>query len=746
MRSLPWDSPNPVIKALDVHLRDDVDDEAICLPSDLVAATPACAISCIQDFTLTNYRDNTCPFTCSLTYLCTSTTSSGLTIGEGSIQCLVSRCSGKDLIKTGVYNICDPVPGAILKTASVITATIQPVRSANTMATPLPPTIGNPMITQDVTSIVMASGIPSIASPTSAPPSPIDPDSVGSASTQTIQSLPSITSSETKSSASAVAVSDRASPNSGLSSSKIAGIGVSAGLATLLILALFFWRCQRRERLQRRRSMRWSIHGSRTHPPNYGSPPDLPATAKAPNGSFLPAAASNQRFYSAARLEEKRRSFWRRSIKPEDIGVAVSPHVVENSSPASFSSQQSLTKLLPKVPEKLPTRTSKELWPPPVSLEIGRSRRSLTYRPTSDATVFDEDLEANVAFAPLRPSDVRESASIMNPSEKRERAHPAPLQLSSTQPHAFLNPWKGKEQSPTALIPLTPTYDNGNILQSLPRTYPPSSWKQNARVNDLFPPPPLSALPEEMSPTRHASPHKNVLRKKAPQPIATEDARSQPAVVSSEPKSPPHRKDSGTTVATDIEEDTSPEGVEKELEMVEKPKLAAILLSTANSPSEGPRSPISDLKYPAVPRSAGMSRHADFVPRPLNYSELPSTPTRSGPRRPSRVQLVRNEASFMVTETTSSDGYLSDRSIEWPVPPPPQGARHPLKAGMSELREHPSSANRGFGNAAAQRSMDQVLRFGARSSSLMPPPLASSKAKLAPDPTQDGDLYFKVEM
>lgn len=746
MRNLPWTSPNPVVRTLDVRRSDDTDDEVICLPSDLLAATPECAISCIQDFTHTNYQEYACPFTSSLTYLCTSTTSSGLTIGEGAIHCLVSRCSGTDLTKTAVYNICDTVPGAIAKTASVITATVQPATTASTMAASLPATIGNPMVTQDVTSIVMASGIPSIAVPTAAPPIPSDTTNISSSSIQTVQPSPSTTSSGSNSSASAVAVTDKGSPKSGLSSSEIAGIGIGAAFATLLILALIFWRCRRREKLQRRRSMRWSMHGARTPPPDYGSPPVLPAIAKTPEESFLSPAALNRRFYSAAPVEEKRRSFWRRSIKPEDIGVAVSPHVIENSSPASFSSQQSMTKLLPKIPEKLPTRASKGLWPAPLSLQTERSRRSLTYRPASDATMFDEDLEANVTFHPPRLSEARDSVSMSNPSRKRERTYPAPLQLIPIDSHAFSSSSKGKEQSPAARIPLTPTYDNGNVVQSLPRNYPPSSWRQTGQVDDIVPPPPLSALPEEMSPTRHVQPHMNVLRKKVPPRIATKAGRSEPTLISSEPKPHPHRKDSGTTVATDIEEDTTPEEIEKQMEMVEKPKPAAILISSSDDVFDGPRSPISNLKYPAITRSAGMSRHAESTPQRQRKLEVPLTPTRPGPSRPSRDQLIRNEASFMVTETTSSDGYLSDHPIEWPVPPLPRPARDSLKTGMSKLRENPSSANRGSSKAFGPQSMDQVLKFGPRSSSLMPPSGPTSKAELAPGTTQNGDLFFKVEM
>ena len=746
MQNLSWNTPNPVVRAINARQGDDGDSEATCLPSDLLAATPDCALSCVLDFAVANYQENTCPFTSSLTYLCTSTTSSGLTIGEGSIQCLASRCTGNDLKRIGVYKVCDSVTGAIPQTASVITATIEPATTASTMATPLPPTIGNPTYTQDVTSIVMASGVPSMALPTTASTGSSDPNTTSLPSVETLQPSSTTTSNDVNPSGSAVAVVDRASRNPGLSSAQIAGIGVGAAFVTLLILAIVFWRCRRREKLQRRRSMRWSMHGARTPPPNYGSPPDVPVMAKAPDNTLLSAAPSNQRFYSAAPVEEKRRSFWRKSIKPEDIGVAVSPHV-ETSSPASFSSQQSMTKLLPKVPEKLPARATKGLWPAPLNFETVRSRQSLMLRPTSEVTVFDEDLEANASFRPPRLSEARDSVSITPVSKgKRERITPIPLQLNPVNLDSLPRPSIEKEPSTAARIPLTPTYDNGNFVHSEPRSYPPSSWRQTVALVDPFSPPPLSALPEELSSTTNIQAHRNVLRKKTVPNSATKVEKGDATVNSAEPKPGPHRKDSATTVATDIEEDTTPEEVEKQLELLEKPRPAAITTARTGEYCEGPRSPISNLKYPAIPRSAGISRQAEYVALPPRNLAVPSIQPRRGPSLHKRDQLVRNEASFVVTETTSSDGYLSDRSIEWPVPPAAQASHNSLKAGMLKLRENPSSTNRGSTTAPAQRSMDQTLRFGTRSSSLMPPPATVSKAKLAPATSPAGDLYFKVEM
>ena len=101
----------------------------------------------------------------------------------------------------------------------------------------------------------------------------------------------------------------------------------------------------------------------------------------------------------------------------------------------------------------------------------------------------------------------------------------------------------------------------------------------------------------------------------------------------------------------------------------------------------------------------------------------------------------------MVTDTTSSDDYLSDHSIEWPVPPASRGAQIPPKAVVSGLRENPASANRGSGKAQIGRSMDSVVKYGPRTDSLLAPPISSPWiAEGASNSNQAGDLYFKVEM
>jgi hypothetical protein len=733
MHGQRWNIPNPATKAISAR-------------RDLVAAAPSCALTCIQEFAESNYSQNTCPFTSSITFLCTSRTSSGLTIGEGSIQCLVSRCTGNDLLRVGVYNVCDNVPGAVAKTLSVITATLQPATTINTsMATPLPSTIGVPSATKAVTSIVMASGVPKIPAPAPTPSSTTDLATTSPAASETSRSSVTSTPRRPDPTSSPVAASDQASPFSRLSTAQISAIGVGAGLITLILIALFYYLYRRRQKVQRRRSVRWSMHGASMPPPNRGAIPRLPVTTKALDDGSLSPLGSSQRYYASSPPGEKRRSFWRRSIKPEDIGVAVSAHA-RNSSPTSFSSQQSIAKLLPQTPDKLPTRAVKALWPAPLDLSCPRKRQSNNLRPTSELTVFDEDLEANATPPPPRQPEARNSHSLMFPSkDRRNKVLPAPLQLNTVTHQNFSLVSREVDQSSSAHIPLTPTYDNGNVVNSFPRMYPPSSWRQSRQPEELSSPP-QSALPDDMSPTRNAQLSKNLLGKKPSMRTATKSDRKEVAAPAAALKPVPKREDSETTAGTEIEEDTSPEEFDRRLEIVERLKPSPMLTSRAFEGTEGPRSPISNLRYPSIPRSAAVSPEAELVAQPLKNLEVPTFLNQRAPARPTRDQLVRNESSFMVTDTTSSDGYLSDHSIEWPVPPSSRGSQSAVKTGMARLRENPSSGNRGGRNRPGP-SMNEILQLGSRSSFSQALPTTSTvKAEITPKGSNGGDLFFKVEM
>jgi hypothetical protein len=221
-----------------------------------------------------------------------------------------------------------------------------------------------------------------------------------------------------------------------------------------------------------------------------------------------------------------------------------------------------------------------------------------------------------------------------------------------------------------------------------------------------------------------------VLRKKVLATAVGKEAGSRANTKSPESKPLPLRKDSETTAGTEIEEDTTPaEEVERYLWT---PPTDTI---TQNRTYQEPRSPISNLKYPTIPRPAAVSRQAEIpaVPAPVL---LPTTGTGTT-TRPTRDQLVRDGSSFMVTDTTSDA--LSDRSINWPVPPNLRDNpfQTPTRSG---LRENPYSANRGL----SQRSTDQ-MQYGPRTSSLVASPVGT-RANFKPSTNSRGDMMFTVEM
>lgn len=429
-----------------------------------------------------------------------------------------------------------------------------------------------------------------------------------------------------------------------------------------------------------------------------------------------------KRYYAVSPAEQKRRSFWRKSIKPDEIGVAVSPNVVEEaSSPASFSSQQSMLALLPKVPAKLPGQL---LWPAPLNLHSSRRER-----PLSDTTVFDEDVEAQPTRA--RISEARDSSSV--PGLKHQTTGLAPLNLYHGMPD--LN--DESQRGVVTRIPLTPTYDNGNVgmTRALPHGPPPSSWHQPRKLSSLNAVQPLTALRETRRQLLDEE-QAEVLQDPAIESIQTGQVKTH-ADASPPSVRPATRKDSESTIATDIEDDITSEEQQSSQGSTRLPKNEAGSPWKDSHVAPALRSPISNVTYPTVPRSVATSRHVEVAAAPRGVYLAP--PPRKGL---SRDALIRNESSFIATDTTSSDGHMSNQSIEWPAPPRSSS----LKNGMMRLRENQSGAHRLFGKPGA--SLGQVLTDTANNKA----PLQSHttpQAKLEPTPSLSkgqGEIYFTVEL
>ncbi|KIX05447.1 uncharacterized protein Z518_06319 [Rhinocladiella mackenziei CBS 650.93] len=716
-----------------------------CLPQSLISIVPDCAVTCIQSFASANYPGSTCANTSDLNYLCTVENTSSLTIGEGSLQCIVSFCTGQDQQDLGVYSICNGIPGAQPETARTITATIigTSTSTSSTMEN-LPTTVGNPTSTQQVSTIVMATEVPS-----------------GTPVTTPSLSLPSSTASSRSSSSTsigpqgtlgAIASPNEASSKRGLTTAQIVGIAIGGAVTALIVLALLMLMlrlCKRRR--ERRRGQKRSRLVEPTPPPTYQSPQETISPTFGDMGSSMTVPNTYDRFYAPQQsTEEKRRSFWRRSIRPEEIGIAVSPKAPGESSPVSISSQHSISRLLPTAP-------SQTLWPAPLDLETTRERKRHTLRPLSDATMFDEEPETRVPDS--EPIYVNNQPFVLEkPPRAKRRGLPPPLTL----PVVPENP--PRTSSRAARIPLTPTYDNGNIdLVSPPRSFgsPPSTVPSKGETQQVGRQAPF-AIPEHRLAPSSIYANRNVLRKKPPPRLPLRAGDRQPVEPLTQPRDPPappaaamapslERQNSVTSVYTEIEEDTTPEEINKQLGLRANPPTPSIISVEARRAFDGQESPIRDLRYPQIPRSAAVSRQAE-KPAQLRTSFLRAP---SSKLRPTRDQLARAGASFMQTDTTSSDGYMSDETIEWPVPPLSDTSsrkgtimgQSSLKSNMAKLRNNPASGNRRAPAQFFSPSLNELLTPETKTVMVSAPQRSpSSKARLTPNKSSSGDLYLTVEI
>lgn len=748
MRNRPWTSPSPA-PAIDhgglIRVRQD--SSAVCLPQALISAVPNCAVSCLQVFARTNYPGSTCANTSELHFLCTQDNTSDLTIGEAAVQCVVSFCRGEDQTNVGAYNVCIGVQGARPNTAQTITATLIGTSTTSATMDNLPQTISNPATTQHVSMIVMDTGTPGV------PTTLATAISSGSSTAQ---------STTPYSTAGAVAMPNQGGRQAGLGTAQIVGIAVGgAAIAVGVFALLMFIFCIRKRRQDKRRSQRKSRIIETTPPPNYQAPPKEESSTFATNSNSLPVAAPNGRFYAPQQpVDEKRRSFWRKSIKPEEIGVAVSPRALGDVSPISASSQHSISRLLPMFPNRA-------LMPAPLDIEASRERRKYPQRPTSDSTI--SDIESVFQSTNQQAIYIDNQSFILEkpPPAKRLRAAPPPITLPPVPENSTQS--RKPEPGSAARIPLTPTYDNGNV----DITSPPFSASTGAGSVVTVSQFPLPAIEHKLAPSSTYA-TRNMLKKKPPSTLPLRTIISPPIQPLEQPRIPPappsmrpatkqsFRPVSLSSEYTDIEEDTTPEELNKELGAPSYPSVPRNSRVEARADDLGQGSPIRDLKYPQIPRSAAVSRQAERPAQPR--AGLPPDPfVPSSAPRPTRDPLARARASFIQGDTASSDGYLSDDTIEWPVPPTAENSSHKepggrppivqntLKQRMARLRDARNSASRGTPLAPIYSpSLNEMMALESQSrptkpSTLMPERSPSTKAKLTPSKAENGDLYLTVQ-
>lgn len=487
------------------------------LTPHLAAVIPTCAQSCVESFVAENYQTVCGPppnFDC----LCVNITPSGFTIGEGSLECLVSGCEDyTEKQAVDIYAACEGVPDARPNTHAVLTAVATSVVS-QTITTPYP--------TQTNSDIPSSrSHISSSISSTSASSTAFGTHSIRTTATSSsvhssISSLPSDTTTPTTtpsatsefSTASAKATATPAATHI-LTKPQIAGIAVASIGATALILGLCFICLFFRKKRQQKRYTASSFGGGKVVEASLESTPDLTANSTAeferhdqPRAELPPPMPRGPlRLVTPNTSSEDGWNHYQRSLDTEDIGMAVGPPIRNSTagpSPKSPTSNRTTDSHL------LPDKPTYSLFPSPLKInnrgsipvQGGRPPRVDTSKParppsTGPPHQFSNTIE-NLSQSNLQPrSDPRgpltQSDPFFNSCSPPEidpfiqadgpAVHPGlrvPPQLS---PRDVARRPIPAHQSPSARGMFPPS--NRTVPPNLPQNYaPPGLFEQHSRA------------------------------------------------------------------------------------------------------------------------------------------------------------------------------------------------------------------------------------------------------------------------
>lgn len=681
-------------------------DNSTSVEASALLVVPDCATNCLEAFISSNYAQSTCTNNLDLACLCTHNTPSGLTLGEAALRCLLSSCPSDNLINaTTVTNICSGVSDAIAGTIGTLTVTMTTTNvvslsaftsAANSITSPLPSSIFVPTSSISISTIVSETGSPSISpsivsatfpqpSSTTSPiptavsilssTTPSTSATFVSSTTTTPSSMSSSTSTTftqpaAQSTSSATAVSPTVERQGVLTTGQIVGISI-AGVATALLAIglLLLFCCLRKRKRQRRFSTQWAMANER-QPQRPSTPPQDPGHVGTTFANPADVTIGHgQRYYASRPVEERRRSFWRKSIKPEDIGVAVSPEIAQHAlpdTPDSYSSQRTASQLLPAMP-------AYALWPAPLRLSR-QLQKSKDQRPESTATVFEEDTGRSTTFhkAVTVPYEGMELDLRKEKTQRSVSPTPRARNQMAADPRAQMYAIeRAQAQAKRSQIPLTPVYDNGNPTPVYGRgafggAIPGSSDAAIPMVPPVYRPSTFaSAYTQPQQPDYYNTMYQQYGQNPFTIPTLTQEPQNSHNTAYRQLTTAPinHRtsassnrrnpRDSASSDVTNFEtdEDTTPE---QELDKRLKPSLLSPVMESPRRFPPQETSPIKDLQYPRVPRPAAVSRQAEKPSRPRAALQVDTTGPPPRMELPSRDQLVRNERSFLQSESTSS--------------------------------------------------------------------------------------------
>ncbi|KAF6818492.1 hypothetical protein CSOJ01_01872 [Colletotrichum sojae] len=235
------------------------------LSSEITRFVPTCARQCFRSHLSANYAITTCGSAPTLQCLCANVGFSGLTIGEGAVQCLfaektIGSCRESDapqMVIDAAYLMCSNKLGAVIPTHTAIIATlILPTSGAGVIVVPpptippaIPPTSTIHLTSSIPTTLVTATGSPSIPSTFSTITTSNTTSTLISSTTSTSLSPPPSSTPTASASATPIPGAEEANSDSSerLGTAQVAGlaVGIAAALG-IAILAICLARRKRR--------------------------------------------------------------------------------------------------------------------------------------------------------------------------------------------------------------------------------------------------------------------------------------------------------------------------------------------------------------------------------------------------------------------------------------------------------------------------------------------------------------------
>ncbi|KAK0102336.1 hypothetical protein ONS95_005959 [Cadophora gregata] len=387
--ALCWPSLILLIFGFSIHANAAASKSNYILTPELTNFIPTCAQECFLSFLDGNFPPGTCSTKPTLDCLCSTNSTSGYTIGEGAVQCIISEinigfCQGssaKDSVVNGAYGMCTGQKSALPNTHATITATL--------------------ILQTSMPSIVLVAPAPSISSVSGQSSSVIASTTTNASSSPlaTATSRPSPSSSASSTVSSVPAASETVSPEPILTKNQIVGITVASiggGVVAVGLLILFI--CCRRRKKRARESDLIPFQLEPNHVMNqkkYKYKSFKGPTERKPGGTKNGVAAKVPPRVPPRLDTSSPNMFSRRSIRPDTIGLAISPEQAISTE----KQQRRSSKLLPEKPIltlKVPKQAEK-----PIN---GLSFNQPTVQPSaisrqSTATQFEEDYDESADTA-----------------------------------------------------------------------------------------------------------------------------------------------------------------------------------------------------------------------------------------------------------------------------------------------------------------------------------------------------------